>query len=128
MLLIAVAATPVVTVVQMLPRSYLLALVGLALLAPVQLALGTAFGGALRFGAMVAFVVAATPLTVAGATSAVWAIPVGLVASLLTERDELLPRWCAPRSGATTKTTAVAWVSLRVLRSSKSALQYLRIR
>jgi benzoate membrane transport protein len=93
MLLLAVAAGPVAAVLTALPQSYLLAIVGLAILSSFQDALEQAFGGTLRFGAMVAFVVAATPFTVAGLPAACWALVAGIVASLVTEKDELLRYW-----------------------------------
>lgn len=47
---------------------------------PLQDAFEKAFGADLRFGALVAFAVAATPFSIAGITSAFWAVLAGLVA------------------------------------------------
>jgi hypothetical protein len=62
-------------------------------LSALQGALEKAFGTTLRFSALVAFGVPATPFSFAGITSAFWAIVAGLVAALLVERSELLSSW-----------------------------------
>jgi benzoate membrane transport protein len=80
-----------------LPRSYVFALAGLAVLSALQEAFEKAFGGGLRFGALVAFAVAATPFSIAGITSAFWAIGARMLAALATERTELVACW---RNGA----------------------------
>jgi predicted benzoate:H+ symporter BenE len=49
--------------------------------------------GKMRFGALVAFAVAATSFAVAGITSAFWAIIVGLLASLLVEPKQIFEFW-----------------------------------
>jgi hypothetical protein len=68
---------------------HLVALAGLAILPSFQEAVLTGFGGRLRFGATVAFVVAATPFAVAGIPNACWSLLAGLIASHLAERHEL---------------------------------------
>ena len=78
MLLIALAAEPVASLLGILPHSYIVALAGVAILPSFQNALEQAFGGKLRFGAVVAFVVAATPFSLLGITSAFWALVGGL--------------------------------------------------
>ena len=65
----------------------------LRVFASLQDSLENAFGGTLRFGALVAFAVAATQFSFAGITSALWAVVAGLAASLIAERDELLTHW-----------------------------------
>ena len=92
-ILLAVAATPVMSLIGVLPRSYVFALAGLAVLSALQDAFEKAFGGTLRFAALIAFGVAATPFSIAGITSAFWAIVAGLLAALLVERSELLSLW-----------------------------------
>jgi len=92
-LTIALAASPVTSLLVVLPRAYVLALAGLAILSSLQDAFEKAFGDTLRFGALVAFGVAATPFNFLGITSAFWAIIAGLTASLLAERKEILARW-----------------------------------
>jgi len=97
--LLAVAATPVMSLMGVLPRSYVFALAGLAVLSALQDAFEKAFGGRLRFAALTAFAVAATPFSIAGIASASWAILVGMLAALFVERAELLACW---RGGAPT--------------------------
>jgi benzoate membrane transport protein len=92
-LLIAFAASPVASLLGVLPRSYIIALGGLAILSSFQDALERAFGGPMRFGSLVAFLAAATPFSVFGITSAFWALLAGLCASLIAERTELLAFW-----------------------------------
>jgi len=91
--LLALAATPVMSLIAVLPPGYVFALAGLAILSALQDAFEKSFGGELRFGALIAFGVAATPFALAGITSAFWAIIAGLMASILTERKELLKHW-----------------------------------
>lgn len=91
--LIAIAATPVASLIGVLPSSYIVALGGLAILASFQDAMERTFAGGLRFGALVAFLVAATPFSLLGITSAFWALVAGFVGSLLTERSELVAHW-----------------------------------
>jgi len=90
---IALAATPVASLLNMLPKTYILALAGVAILSSLQDALTKAFGGSMPFGALVALVVAMTPFAVFGVTSAFWAIIAGLVAALLVERRQLFEFW-----------------------------------
>jgi hypothetical protein len=90
---IALAAGPVASLLGILPRGYIVALAGLAILPSFQNALEKALGGGLRFGAIVAFVVAATPFSFLGITSAFWALVAGLVASAVAEQAELLLHW-----------------------------------
>ena len=92
-IVLALAATPVASLINVLPRSYIYALAGLAILASLQDAFEKAFSGGLRFGALVGFIVAATPFAVLGVSSAFWAILAGLSASWLVERKELREFW-----------------------------------
>jgi benzoate membrane transport protein len=95
-ILLALAATPLASLLTALPRSYIVALAGVAIVSSVQDALEKSFGGNLRFGALVALVVAATPFSVAGITSAFWAILAGVAASGCAERRQLIDFWTAP--------------------------------
>jgi benzoate membrane transport protein len=90
---LALAATPVASLLNVLPRSYIYALAGLAILASLQDALEKSFSGGLRFGALVGFIVAATPFAVLGISSAFWAIVAGLAASWIVERKQLVDFW-----------------------------------
>lgn len=92
-LVLAAAATPVASMLAILPKTYIFAVAGLAILSAFQDALEKSFGGKLRFGALAGFVVAATPFTILGITSAFWAIIAGIAASLVVERKELVDWW-----------------------------------
>lgn len=92
-ILIALGAGTVATLVGALPRGFVIVLAGVAILSAFQDALEKAFGGQLRFGALTAFAVAATPFSVFGISSAFWAILAGLAGSGLAERKELLAYW-----------------------------------
>jgi benzoate membrane transport protein len=98
-LLIAIGAGTLTSLLTVLPRTFVTTLAGLAILSSLQSALETAFGGKLRFGALAAFAVAATPFSVFGITSAFWAIVVGIAASFMAERRELLAYWRDKKEG-----------------------------
>ena len=82
-LLIAVGAGLVSAVVGALPASLVAVLTGLALLSALQDSLEKAFTGQFRFGALVAFVVAAAPVSALGVGAASWALLAGLAACAL---------------------------------------------
>jgi benzoate membrane transport protein len=86
---VAFAAAPLAALLPRVPPSYLSALAGLAILTSFQEAILNGFGGRLRFGATVAFLVAATPFSIGGIPSAFWSLLAGLIASHLIERSEL---------------------------------------
>ncbi|MFN8632213.1 MAG: EAL domain-containing protein [Chloroflexota bacterium] len=90
---IAFAAYPVASLFAMLPLSYVVALAGVAILPSFQNAVEMAFTGKMRFGAVVAFVVACTPFSLFGVSSAFWALVGGVLASLIVERADLLSHW-----------------------------------
>jgi benzoate membrane transport protein len=92
-IVLACAATPVASLLNILPKTYIVALAGLAIISSLQDALEKSFTGAMRFGALVGFVVAATPFAIFGITSAFWAIIAGVLASALAERQQLLDFW-----------------------------------
>ncbi len=95
-IVMALSATPVASLLRVLPETYVFALAGLAILSSLQDAFVKAFDGNMRFGALVAFVVAVTPFAVFGITSAFWAIVAGILASLLVERRQLIKFWYSP--------------------------------
>ncbi len=97
-MVIALATGLVIPVLAVLPKSYVFALEGLAIFASLQDAFEKAFGRSLSFGALVAFAVAATLFSFMGITSALWAVVVGLVASLVAERSQLLSHWREKRA------------------------------
>jgi benzoate membrane transport protein len=92
-IVMAFAASPVASLLKVLPKTYILALAGLAILSSFQDALEKALTGKMRFGALVAFAVATTPFALVGITSAFWAIIFGLLASVLAEPKEIFEFW-----------------------------------
>ena len=92
-MVLALAATPVASLLNVLPKTYVFALAGLAILTSLQDALEKSFGGELRFGALVGFIVAAAPFAILGISSAFWAIIAGLLASACVERRQLVDFW-----------------------------------
>ena len=97
-IVLALASTPVASLLNVLPKTYVIALAGVAILSSMQDALEKAFGGTMRFGAVVAFVAAATPFSILGVSSAFWAIFAGILASALAERQQLLEFWAEGRA------------------------------
>lgn len=73
----------------MIPVALLLAVAGLALLPILGQMLVGALGGPLRLGPLLAFVVAASDLTLWGFGAAFWALVIGTAATLLLEPQEL---------------------------------------
>jgi benzoate membrane transport protein len=94
-LALAFAALPLALVLGALPKGYVVALAGVAILAALQDALERSFGGEMKFGALAALAVAATPFTVLGIGSAFWALLCGLAASAAAERAQLAAFWRA---------------------------------
>jgi benzoate membrane transport protein len=78
-----------------IPRSLLVTLTALAILSSLQDALEKSFNGPLRFGALVAFAVAATPFAILGIGSAFWSVFAGIGAALVAERKALIAHWLA---------------------------------
>jgi benzoate membrane transport protein len=105
MLAIALAAAPVTSLLAILPHSYVITLAGLAILPSFQDAMERAFGGTLRFGALVAFLVAATPFSILGITSAFWALVLGMATAFITDRAQLTMHWRDERSGPARRET-----------------------
>ncbi|MDA1022666.1 MAG: benzoate/H(+) symporter BenE family transporter [Proteobacteria bacterium] len=92
-IIVALGAGTLTSLIAVLPRTFVVTLAGLAILSSLQSAFETAFGGKLRFGALAALAVAATPFSVFGITSAFWALIAGIAASLMAERKELFAYW-----------------------------------
>ena len=86
----ACALAPFAALIAALPASFAVTLAGVALVSSLQDALEKAFAGPLRFGALLAFVVAATPFSLGGITSGFWALVAGVLASLVA-RERGLP-------------------------------------
>jgi benzoate membrane transport protein len=89
MVLLGAGAGPVATLLANFPSSYVVALIGLALLPTFEDALARSVTGPMRTGPVVAFVVAASPVAVLGLPSACWALLAGLAVSLLLEPEAL---------------------------------------
>ncbi|HLZ28841.1 MAG TPA: benzoate/H(+) symporter BenE family transporter [Chloroflexota bacterium] len=100
MLVIAFAAAPVTSLFAILPHSYIITLAGLAILPSFQDAIERAFGGTLRFGALVSFLVAATPFALFGITSAFWALVAGVLTAFVTDRAQLMTHWNGEHTGS----------------------------
>ena len=100
---IALGAGTLVSLMTVLPRNFVVTLAGLAILSSLQSAFETAFGGKLRFGALAALAVAATPFSVFGITSAFWAVLAGIAASFMAERQDLLAYWQRSNAGKSPK-------------------------
>ena len=90
---LALGAGTLTSLLAVLPRTFVVTLAGLAILSSLQSAFETAFGGKLRFGALAALAVAATPFSVFEITSAFWAILAGIGASFMAERKDLFTYW-----------------------------------
>jgi benzoate membrane transport protein len=82
----ACAVAPFAALIAALPASFAVTLAGVALVSSLQDALEKAFAGPLRFGAVLAFIVAATPFSLAGITSGFWALVAGVLASLVRKQ------------------------------------------
>jgi benzoate membrane transport protein len=91
--LIALAGGTIASVLGALPPSYVTVVAGLAVWSTFRTSLRGALSGDLRVGPVVAFLAAATPFSAGGLTSAFWAVPLGLVASVVAERRDLLRFW-----------------------------------
>jgi benzoate membrane transport protein len=105
MLVIALAASPVTSLVGILPHSYVITLAGLAILPSFQDAMERAFGGTLRFAALVSFLISATQFSVLGITSAFWALVIGIAVAFATDRAQLLTHWRGERAGPARRET-----------------------
>jgi benzoate membrane transport protein len=88
-LFLALSATTAATLLDVLPLSLVTALAGLAILTAFLEALQKSFTGDLPLGALFAFGIAASPLTLFGVGSAFWALVGGMLASLVVERPML---------------------------------------
>jgi hypothetical protein len=105
MIIIALAASPVTSLMGILPHSYVVTLAGLAILPSFQDAMERAFGGTLRFASLAAFLVSATQFSILNITSAFWALVVGIAIAWLTDRSQLLSHWRGERAGPTRRET-----------------------
>jgi benzoate membrane transport protein len=97
LLLLVVSAATASSLLRVVPVGLVAALAGLAILSALLDALQRAVSGQLPFGALFALIVAASPLQFFGIGSAFWALWVGLLTSLVVERDQLLRAWRDPK-------------------------------
>jgi benzoate membrane transport protein len=88
-LFLGFSATTAATLLDVLPVSLVVALAGLAILTAFVEALQRSFTTDLPMGALFAFGIAASPLTLFGVGSAFWALVGGMLASLVVERPML---------------------------------------
>lgn len=89
---IALAAIPVIMIVQQLPGSYTLTVGALALLAPFYNLIKKTWFGPMRVGAVTALMLAALPLQFAGMPMAFWAMVAGVAIVLGTASGKKLWR------------------------------------
>ena len=97
---VAVAAVPVIAVVQDLPLSYTLTVGALALTAAFKVLVKKTVSGPMRYGAITAFVAAALPLHLAGLPMAFWALAAGVAVAGVLESGPLLQVWRPSRAVA----------------------------
>ena len=95
---VALAAVPVITVVQELPLAYTLTVGALALTLSFKVLVRKTVSGPMRYGAMVAFVAATLPLHMAGMPMAFWALVAGVGAAGLLESGQLMQCWLPNRA------------------------------
>jgi benzoate membrane transport protein len=71
-----------------LPSAFILLLGGLAMLRVLQSAFATAFGGGFSLGALVAFIVTVSDVTIFNVGAAFWGLVFGFAAAWLFERED----------------------------------------
>ena len=87
LVIIAIFAMPLASLLGLLPKAYVVVLAGLAIFSALQEATEKAITSDMKSGALVAFCVAATPFSLFGITSSVWAIVAGISMSAVVERE-----------------------------------------
>ena len=97
---VALAAVPVIAVVQDLPLSYTLTVGALALTKAFKMLVGKTASGPMRYGALTAFAAAALPLHFAGLPMAFWALIAGVAVAGVFESGELMKVWRPSRAAA----------------------------
>lgn len=90
MLMIVLLAGIAAQIPAMIPSSLLLAIAGLVLVAVLGQMLGGALSGPLKLGPLFAFAVAASDMALWGFGSAFWALVIGMLVTMLLERQELI--------------------------------------
>jgi benzoate membrane transport protein len=84
----ALLAKIIVESVKMVPKEFTAVLAGLAMFEVFSSAFKGAFSGKFRYGALVAFFVAVTNLSIFNVGAPLWAIFLGILTSLLVERED----------------------------------------
>lgn len=84
----ALSAKIIVESVKMVPKEFTAVLAGLAMFEVFKSAFEGAFAGRFRTGALVAFFVAVTNLSILNIGAPLWAIVFGLLTSLIVERED----------------------------------------
>ena len=97
-MVVALAAVPVIAVVQELPLSYTLTVGALALTLAFKALVKKTISGPMRYGATTAFVAAALPLHLAGLPMAFWALAAGVVVAGVLESGQLKQCWLPKRA------------------------------
>ena len=97
-MVLALAAVPVIAVVQDLPLSYTLTVGALALTLAFKMLVQKTVSGPMRYGAMAAFVAATLPLHFAGLPMAFWALAAGIAVAGVLESGQLMQVWRPNRS------------------------------
>ena len=77
---------PLASLVGLLPKAYVIVIAGLAIFSALEDAIEKAVTSDMKSGALVSFCVAATPFSIFGITSSVWAIVAGIAMSAVVER------------------------------------------
>jgi benzoate membrane transport protein len=90
---IALLAEPISALLHALPREYVAALVGLAILRVAADGCRRMFGGPLNLAPLVTFVVATGSFTLAGIGAVVWALVIGMAVACLLELPDLRIAW-----------------------------------
>ena len=90
---IALAATPVIGIVQQLPVSYTLTVGALALVAPFHHVIRKTWHGPMRSGAVTAFLIAALPFQIVGMPMAFWAMVAGVAVVAVIQSWPKVMRW-----------------------------------
>ncbi|MEE8466796.1 MAG: benzoate/H(+) symporter BenE family transporter [Dehalococcoidia bacterium] len=90
---VALAAVPVIAVVQDLPLSYTLTVGALALTLSFKTLVIKTVSGPMRYGAVTAFIAATLPLTMAGLPMAFWALIAGVAVAGMLESGQLIKVW-----------------------------------
>ena len=97
---VALAAVPVIAVVQDLPLFYTLTVGALALTLAFKSLVNKTVSGPMRYGAITAFVAAALPLHLAGMPMPFWALIAGVAVAGAFESGQLMRCWWPNRAVA----------------------------